>query len=1331
MIRLFLARITVAGFCFIAFFSFARAQTLDELISSYNYYYEGAGLSDSAFHYLKEIRTWLESNGETDTENYANVLELLAEWYKDDGKIDSALLLYHKGLEVKRSVMGEQHLDYAISLDNLGLFYGNLGDYESSLPLIVEALEIFKVAVGDQHPDYAICLWNLGSLYHAMGSDDLAIPLYEEILEIKKFKLRKNKLEYANFLRDLGDMYDNVGNYYSAIEVYKSVVDIKKRLPGISEYDYVSDLSSLASLYRRVQDYSSALPLYKKVVEIFRIVDGVESKNYAIGVNNLALLYEAMDEYEAALPLFIESIEITRVMLGPRDPEVATLINNLGLLYCSMGNYEAALPLLEESHDIRYTVLGENHPDYAMSLNNLGMYYSLVGDYDSAIPLLQSALELKRLIYGENHPAIQISLHNLGRIYMDIAYYSDALIMFQEALDLVVDVYGTESPYYATELSDLGRIYFLLGDYSMAMSLYQESLELNEKIYGKQGLEYASSLEKLADLYVTLDDLSSALKMHLEVMEIRGRILGEQSIDYAASLLNLASLYSKMIDYSTGLTYAQKGLDIIGYVAGKQNSDYASGLRILSQLYNDIGDIENSKKLQLKALEIDEIVLGTLHPDYALDLVNLAGLYELIEDYSHSIELLRQAMEIFESKVGKQHEDYAVCLSRIGNNYLSLNKMDSAKQYFEEALEINKEMFGDSHSEYANSLYDIGAYYFKNEDYKSAVQIYQECLKIVEKVYGIEHPICAGLLYNMGLVYDILGDVKVADRYYLKEIEINFSESMSSLKYLSEQQQKKYWNNYNTSLESIQSFYIRNGGEVSSLPTIFNLYLESNGVLLSSKRSLLSWASTSDDTMVFETYREFKRNCRLLYSEENLPIENRHYDIDSLNKLVNLYEEQLTRLGSERLNLNFTTGISWEDIEKALEPKELVICFSHFNYMDLKSWTDSVMYAAYVIPYGTNKPIFIPLFEEMELVELIERSQKDPNALYGYSKVEIADSYVGDDIWSLVWGELTQFLEGVDKIYFTASGLLNEINLSALPDGLDQKHQPMLVNYNMMQMLHPGKVMELKKKMPDVIEGPIVAFGGLNYDIDSDDWLVEAGDNDIESRGIDYFVSDSTRSGYHYLPYTLTEVDAIAEIANNNSIPITVYTGNSGVEERYYQLHDDRSPQILHLATHAIFLEDVILDNHEFNDDPLYYNAYQDPMFRSRLVLSGANRVLKGKKLPTGVMDGILTAHDVSTILLPNTKLAVLSACNTGIGGYDASEGVYGLQRAFSSVGVQNLIITLMEVNDASTARFMKLFYEKLLNGSDYYTSFKNTQLEMLNSQYNLPAYWAGIVLIQ
>ena len=111
----------------------------------------------------------------------------------------------------------------------------------------------------------------------------------------------------------------------------------------------------------------------------------------------------------------------------------------------------------------------------------------------------------------------------------------------------------------------------------------------------------------------------------------------------------------------------------------------------------------------------------------------------------------------------------------------------------------------------------------------------------------------------------------------------------------------------------------------------------------------------------------------------------------------------------------------------------------------------------------------------------------------------------------------------------------------------------------------------------------------------------------------------------------------------------------------------------LHLATHGFFADDAIkpqvdarpgsktrsgsgLTDRSGSRTP----AGCHPGLLSGLALTGANV----QPTPAGKDDGILTALEVAELDLSGVELAVLSACQTGLGKVAGGEGLLGLQRA-------------------------------------------------------------------
>jgi CHAT domain-containing protein len=136
-------------------------------------------------------------------------------------------------------------------------------------------------------------------------------------------------------------------------------------------------------------------------------------------------------------------------------------------------------------------------------------------------------------------------------------------------------------------------------------------------------------------------------------------------------------------------------------------------------------------------------------------------------------------------------------------------------------------------------------------------------------------------------------------------------------------------------------------------------------------------------------------------------------------------------------------------------------------------------------------------------------------------------------------------------------------------------------------------------------------------------------------------------------------------------------------------------------------------------------------LMRSGLVLAGANYAWKNGSNPYEKDDGILTAYEISNLNLMKTDLVVLSACETGLGDIEGSEGVYGLQRAFRMAGVEKIIMSLWQVPDKETVEFMETFYTNWLGGEEIREAFNNTQKEMSKKYKEEPEKWAAFVLLE
>jgi len=186
--------------------------------------------------------------------------------------------------------------------------------------------------------------------------------------------------------------------------------------------------------------------------------------------------------------------------------------------------------------------------------------------------------------------------------------------------------------------------------------------------------------------------------------------------------------------------------------------------------------------------------------------------------------------------------------------------------------------------------------------------------------------------------------------------------------------------------------------------------------------------------------------------------------------------------------------------------------------------------------------------------------------------------------------------------------------------------------------------------------------------------------------------------GYQFLPlpYSRKEIKKISGYFPKKKTDIFLNEEASESMIKNLSLGDYR---VIHFACHS-FLDEIF------------------PM-RSALVLSPDEDFKE---------DGFLKVREIYNFEL-NSELVVLSACSTGKGKMEGSDGVLGLPRVFFYAGAKSVISTLWGINDNSTVDFMDYFYQGLAEGKSKAQALRMAKISMMKSKYSHPYYWGAFIL--
>lgn len=950
-------------------------------------------------------------------------------------------------------------------------------------------------------------------------------------------------------------------------------------------------------------------------------------------------------------------------------------------LFCSKLQYQDAINAIELAEKWASIEFGENSSRFAKALFLHGRTQYLFGHLKSAEELYLKALQIQKIDPGMDHPDYAWTLNNLGGLYWKLTDYIKSEKYYLEACEKRKSILGDQHPDYAWSLHNLASMYVDIGYYEKAEYLYQLAKHIREKNPGIKSSDYAYSLNHLALLYRHLGNYQKSEQYHLEALKLFTSLHESDHPDIAWVLGNLSEFYEHLGNYDKAEEYALRTVEIRKKLFGDANSDYAFALTSLGRIYTSKMEFDKAEAMILEAKDIRARVYGTGNADELQSLIDLAVLYNSKNDSINAVKYWNLCYKLANSLKNKEPVLFGDVLINLAYFYLDAQNLAQAESFFAKAKIQTESIFGKSHPQYAEVLDGLTAIHLEKKDYALASSLGRQSFQIHKSLI-------------------------LSAQNYMSEQELGF--------YL-----KKFLYKLNLDYQLAEKYPLY-------LDIAFNNTLLYKSFLLE-KSKQLSNVSNDDSTglLLLKDWRSYRR---ALGKELEKPVQNSGI----VKKLVDDINELEKKLASKKIQTgSLQHEVDWKEVWKNLSPKSAVIeCISYENYFDHIS--ESKNYAALVLSADTPAIHFVPLCTENSLKKLLSnaaaRKADYVNQLYSLpERGARALMESKETLYKLICSPLESKIAGHQTIFYSPVGYLHRINLDAIPI---QNSLTMADEYHIINLQSSRQIVTKSDNQSSSNEA--ILFGGIDYDSSS---KVTSGDLRLANRSVqvthEKLDSVVQPDGWSYLPGTALETENIQRILLSSNIATRLYKGADATEECMKKLGSGgmKSPRILHIASHGFFKPKESEGHDVGKHNSILVN--EDPMFRSGLILAGANNTRRSTIYDEEQEDGIIHSYEISQLNLAGTELVVLSACETGLGDIDDNEGVYGLQRAFKIAGAKYLIMSLWQVPDKQTSLLMTAFYKKWLeNKMTIPDAFHAAQKELRDIGLD-PYQWAGFVLVE
>ena len=863
------------------------------------------------------------------------------------------------------------------------------------------------------------------------------------------------------------------------------------------------------------------------------------------------------------------------------------------------------------------------------------------------------------------------SMHDLAVLFYKANDYVSAGACWEVALGKV----KKHGKAYEQIINCLSAVYSENTDPQKIQWLLQVIEEHNQHELLKECNDYKCKLER-AQYYITQGDEVKAkahIKESLELCESDGQRV-EVEEGYAKILFDIRD-FEGAAQYYHSAANRWKGL---GKIEEFSDAMYRSAQNYIISSKFDVAE----KCAQQAAEVLKDNRTENGRKKYMLQLVCLGDALFCQQKYSEALEVYKEELEICK-EIMPDSEKHADALEDMGKVQVRLKQFDEAKTSLQQACDMYKSLNLDS--KYSNTYSELLVCLRKAGDNEVADSMEQEAdnkrktvwkglldselksLSTTEKYLGTM--VYTNSLNTIAGCYYGLDQYKDAAHYFGLYTENLRKMLQEKFLLLTDIDRKRVWDEQQQHIDDYRFNVAALPDSVTNLMPLFipTLY----------DMELISKGIMLNSVIEFEKVLALNGDKKLM----------------NIYEKVKANQQLIDELQSEVSDDNLQKVLALKQTNVALQQQLMLGCAAYRDYTKYLShtWRDvqAKLEKNDIAIEFTTVPLS-PLDKDNYILALILSSTGEPTMSVISTRAilknlkEKEDLYDNSQYYNLIWGFMQEHLAGKHRVYFASDNNLSDIAIEYLNDG----QQTFFEKYEVYRL---SSTKELCRDYSETTATKsITIFGDIDYNTE----LV------AENRG---------GISFGKLKYGREEINGIKSLVNK-TFKTTIYSQEKATEKQFREL-SDKNPMILHISSHG-----------EYDGDDKANET--DAMENSLLALSGANAGSDDI-----LNDGIITAADVAQMSLRQCDMAVLSACNTGIGG-KGTDGIFGLQRGFKNAGVHSLLMSLKPVYDESTAKLMIAFYQGLAQGKSKRQSLLDAQKHIKSIGYTEGKYWAPFILL-